>query len=102
MGYPAAALHIHIFLLKRISALLHLPAALLLLRGEDSANPVTYMTLESVGRLSLHDPTISLRINKNTSSELWELAIETSKLVGGLPLFQNDEVIIPGELMYYS
>ena len=64
--------------------------------GEDSANPVTYMTLESVGRLSLHDPTISLRINKNTSSELWELAIETSKLVGGLPLFQNDEVIIPG------
>ncbi|NTW71763.1 MAG: hypothetical protein HGA49_05915 [Eubacteriaceae bacterium] len=63
--------------------------------GEDAANPVTYMVLETVGRLSLHDPTISLRINKNTPTELWDLAIETTRLVGGLPLFQNDEVIIP-------
>ena len=64
--------------------------------GEDASNPVTYMALESVGRLSLHDPTISLRVNKNTPDDLWNLAIETSRLVGGLPLFQNDEVIIPG------
>jgi formate C-acetyltransferase len=63
--------------------------------GEDATNPVTYMALESIGRLSLHDPTISLRVNRNTPDELWECAIETSKLVGGLPLFQNDEVIIP-------
>ena len=53
------------------------------------------MVLETVGRLKLHDPTISLRINKNTPDELWECALETTKLVGGLPLFQNDEVIIP-------
>lgn len=64
--------------------------------GEDATNPVTYMVLETVGRLLLHDPTISLRINKNTPDRLWECALETSKLVGGLPLFQNDEVIIPG------
>ncbi len=64
--------------------------------GEDGTNPVTYMVLETVGRLKLHDPTISLRINKNTPDKLWECALETSKLVGGLPLFQNDEVIIPG------
>lgn len=64
--------------------------------GEDASNPVTYMALESVGRLGLHDPTISLRINKDTPDGLWELAIETSRRVGGLPLFQNDEVIIPG------
>jgi pyruvate formate-lyase/glycerol dehydratase family glycyl radical enzyme len=64
--------------------------------GEDATNPVTYMVLDSIGRLSLHDPTISLRINKNTPDELWNFALETSKLVGGLPLFQNDEVIIPG------
>ena len=63
--------------------------------GEDATNPVTYMTLETLGRLSLHDPTISLRINKNTPDKLWECAIEVNKLVGGLPLFQNDEVIIP-------
>ncbi|MDR1065026.1 MAG: hypothetical protein LBL25_01490 [Oscillospiraceae bacterium] len=64
--------------------------------GEDASNPVTFMVLESVARLSLHDPTISLRINKNTPPELWALALETSTKVGGLPLFQNDDVIIPG------
>jgi pyruvate formate-lyase/glycerol dehydratase family glycyl radical enzyme len=64
--------------------------------GEDSSNPVTYMVLESLSRLSLHDPTISLRVNKNTPNELWALALETSTKVGGLPLFQNDDIIIPG------
>jgi len=64
--------------------------------GEDATNPVTYMVLETIGRLGLHDPTISLRINKNTPDELWNCALETTSRVGGLPLFQNDEVIIPG------
>jgi len=63
--------------------------------GEDATNPVTFMVLETLARLSLHDPTVSLRINKNTPDELWECAIETTKCVGGLPLFQNDDVIIP-------
>jgi pyruvate formate-lyase/glycerol dehydratase family glycyl radical enzyme len=63
--------------------------------GEDATNPVTYMVLQTMGRLLLHDPTISLRINRNTPDALWDSAIETTKLVGGLPLFQNDEVIIP-------
>ena len=34
--------------------------------GEDATNPVTYMILDSMGRLLLHDPTISIRIHKNT------------------------------------
>jgi formate C-acetyltransferase len=66
--------------------------------GEDATNPVTYMALESIGRLKLHDPTISLRVHKNTPDELWDCALETSRLVGGLPLFQNDDVIIPGAM----
>ncbi|MCR5846105.1 MAG: pyruvate formate lyase family protein, partial [bacterium] len=64
--------------------------------GTDATNPVTYMVLETIARLKLHDPTISLRFNPNSPAELWRLAIETSKIVGGLPLYQNDEVIIPG------
>ncbi|MBR2737298.1 MAG: hypothetical protein IKD88_01095 [Lachnospiraceae bacterium] len=64
--------------------------------GEDATNDCTYMILETVGRLELHDPTISLRFNKNSPQKLWECAIATSKLVGGLPLYQNDEQIIPG------
>ncbi len=63
--------------------------------GEDATNPVTYMVLETMGRLGLHDPTISLRFNKNSPQKLWECAIATSRRVGGLPLYQNDEVIVP-------
>jgi formate C-acetyltransferase len=63
--------------------------------GEDSSNPVTYMVLEAMKRLVMHDPPISLRVNHDTPDELWECAIETSKTCGGLPLFQNDEVFIP-------
>ena len=63
--------------------------------GEDATNPVTYMVLETVGRLKLHDPTISLRFNKKSPDKLWDCAIATSSLVGGIPLYQNDEVIIP-------
>ena len=55
--------------------------------GEDAGNPVTSMVLESLARLSLHDPTISLRVHKGTPDELWALALETSTKVGGLPLF---------------
>jgi len=64
--------------------------------GEDASNPVTYMVLESLSRLSLHDPTISLRVSSKTPDALWNLALLTSTKVGGLPLFQNDDVIIPG------
>ena len=64
--------------------------------GSDASNPVTYMILESLCRLKIHDPTTSLRIHKGTPAKLWELAIETSRRIGGLPLLQNDEVIIPG------
>ena len=64
--------------------------------GEDATNPVTYMTLETIARLKLHDPTISLRVHKNSPDDIWNCALETSKLVGGLPLFQNDDIIIPG------
>ena len=63
--------------------------------GEDATNPVTYMLLQTIGRLLLHDPATSLRINKNTPAKLWEEALEMTKRVGGLPLFQNDEVLIP-------
>ena len=64
--------------------------------GEDATNPVTYMALGSLSRMKLHDPTISLRINKNTPDELWDTAIEVNRTVGGLPLFMNDDEIIPG------
>jgi formate C-acetyltransferase len=63
--------------------------------GEDATNPVTYMFLESSRRLLLHDPPMSLRVHANTPPELMEAAIETTKRNGGVPTFENDDVIIP-------
>ena len=63
--------------------------------GEDATNPITYMFLASLARLLIHDPTISVRFNKNSPAELWDACIKATQRVGGLPLFQNDEVLIP-------
>ena len=65
------------------------------LTGEDAVNPVSYMVLETMARLNLHDPTISLRVTKNTPKEMWDCAMAAASRVGGLPLMQNDDVIIP-------
>lgn len=63
--------------------------------GRDATNQVSFMMLQSAGRLVLHDPPQSLRIHKGTPPELWEAAIETTKIAGGVPTFENDDVIIP-------
>jgi formate C-acetyltransferase len=63
--------------------------------GHDASNEVTYMMLQSAGRLVLHDPPQALRVHKGTPAKLWEAAIETTKIAGGVPTFENDEVIIP-------
>jgi formate C-acetyltransferase len=63
--------------------------------GNDASNEVTFMMLQTSGRLLLHDPPQALRIHKNTPPELWEAAIETTKRAGGVPTFENDDIIIP-------
>ena len=63
--------------------------------GTDATNKVTYMMLQTSGRLVLHSPPLALRIHKGTPPELWEAAIETTKICGGVPTFENDDVIIP-------
>ena len=63
--------------------------------GEDATNDVTYMVLQCSGRLVLHDPPVALRVHKGTPDDLWEAAIETTKLCGGVPSFESDEIIIP-------
>jgi formate C-acetyltransferase len=63
--------------------------------GSDATNPVSYMMLQAMARLVLHDPPQALRVHKGTPKELWEAAIETTKISGGVPTFENDDVIIP-------
>ncbi len=63
--------------------------------GEDDSNAATYCFLQTYGRMNLTDPTVALRVHKNTPPELWRLGIESSKICGGMPQFQNDHVIVP-------
>ncbi len=62
--------------------------------GSDATNPVTYMMLQASDRLALHSPPLSLRIHPNTPDDLWMAAIETTKHVGGVPIFENDTIAI--------
>jgi len=63
--------------------------------GKDATNALTLMFLQTFIRLYLTSPSISCRIHNDTPSELWELAVESSKLAGGMPTIENDEIIIP-------
>lgn len=63
--------------------------------GSDATNDISFMMLESMARLKLHDPPLSLRVHKNSPRELLEAAVACTREVGGIPTLQNDEVIIP-------
>lgn len=63
--------------------------------GKDASNELSYLFLHMVGLLQLSSPTVGIRWNKETPDWLMRKAIETNlKTKGGIPLFQNDEVMI--------
>ncbi len=64
------------------------------LDGTDDTTAATAYLLETYGRMHLPDPTVALRVNKNTPDHIWRLAIESSKVCGGIPQLQNDEIIM--------
>ncbi len=63
--------------------------------GNDATNPITYMGLESMGRMKMHSPTQGLRVHRGTPRKLWECAIAVNKVNGGVPAWFSDEQIIP-------
>ncbi len=63
--------------------------------GRDATNDVSFMCLDAHANLLFHDPPLSIRIWDGTPDVLWNRAVEVTKIVGGLPAFQNDELIIP-------
>jgi formate C-acetyltransferase len=63
--------------------------------GSDDCNEVTSLILQTYGRMKIPDPTVALRVHKGTPENIWRLAIESSKICGGMPQLENDEVIIP-------
>ncbi len=63
--------------------------------GKDATNTLSLMFLQTYARLYLTIPSVSVRIHKETPESLWEIAIESSKNAGGMPTFENDDIIIP-------
>ena len=63
--------------------------------GMDATNALTLLFLQTYARLFITIPSISVRIHKDTPDVVWEHAIESSKIAGGMPIFENDDVIIP-------
>ena len=63
--------------------------------GADRSNELSYLFLHVVGLLQLSSPTVGLRWNKTTPRWLMNKAIQTNMATkGGIPLFENDEVVI--------
>ena len=62
--------------------------------GNDTYNDISMLCLEAQSHLGLPQPNLSVRLNKNTSHELYHKAIEVVSKGSGMPQFFNDESII--------
>jgi len=67
--------------------------------GEDGANELTYFMLHLIGKLKLSCPTVGLRWTPKTPQWIMRKAIKTNtETRGGIPLFENDDVVIDNYL----
>lgn len=62
--------------------------------GRDIYNELSLLCLKAQYHLGLPQPNLSVRLNKNTSHELYQEAIKVVAQGSGMPQFFNDEAII--------
>ncbi|MCQ2406718.1 MAG: pyruvate formate lyase family protein, partial [Oscillospiraceae bacterium] len=62
--------------------------------GTDATNHVTYMTLNTMARLRLHDPNTSLCVHDETPLSLWEVGMGTNERCGGKPTIEGTDLMI--------
>ena len=63
--------------------------------NEDKSNELSYLALHLIALLKLSSPTVCLRWNNKTPHWLMKKAMQTNMQTrGGIPLFENDEVVI--------
>jgi len=63
--------------------------------GEDAVNGLSFLVLESVGRMKLTQPNLSVRFHKGISEEFMMACMKVIEKGFGMPSFNNDEVVIP-------
>jgi len=63
--------------------------------GRDAVNELSYLILESVGRLKITQPNLSVRYHKGISDDFMMKCIKVIEKGFGMPAFKNDEIVIP-------
>ncbi|HUV00695.1 MAG TPA: glycyl radical protein [Bacteroidales bacterium] len=63
--------------------------------GKDAINELSFLILDSVGRIKLTQPNLSVRFHKNISNEFLTQCVNVIGKGFGMPAFNNDEIVIP-------
>ncbi|HKL33030.1 MAG TPA: pyruvate formate lyase family protein, partial [Tangfeifania sp.] len=66
--------------------------------GKDAVNELSFLILDSVGKMKLTQPNLSVRFHKNINQEFLTECIRVIEKGFGMPSFNNDEIVIPGLL----
>ena len=66
--------------------------------GKDAVNELSYLILDSVGKMKLTQPNLSVRFHKNIDNRFMMECMKIIEKGFGMPSFNNDEVVIPGLL----
>ncbi|MBQ6897780.1 MAG: hypothetical protein IJN70_02270 [Clostridia bacterium] len=61
--------------------------------GRDHTNKLTYAVLRLAGEKKYNTPNITMRVNKNTPADLWEMALDTLSTGIGMPAIYNDKCV---------
>jgi formate C-acetyltransferase len=63
--------------------------------GKDAVNELSFLVLESVGRMKLTQPNLSVRFHKGISEEFMMACLRVIEKGFGMPSFNNDEIVVP-------
>ncbi len=63
--------------------------------GEDATNRLSSLILDSVGRMRLTQPNLSVRYHRAISDEFMLQCVQVIEKGFGMPAFNNDEIVIP-------
>ncbi len=63
--------------------------------GDDASNPLTLQCIQATINTRLNQPTLAVRLHKESPPELLRKAAELVRLGTGHPSFFNDEVVVP-------
>jgi formate C-acetyltransferase len=63
--------------------------------GKDAVNELSFLILNSVGKMKLTQPNLSVRFHKNINQNFMMECMRVIEMGFGMPSFNNDEIVIP-------